>query len=133
MKKLLLGIISAVLISGIFVTSIAVAEENKIPNWIKTTAGFWVDEKISDDEFISALQFLINKGILNVPSSDVVDTTPTPAPAFAPEWITFGVNWYDEKIEIAIGFETDSDRQIAVDGVANLKIINDAISVIKKI
>ena len=134
MKILLLGIISAILISGIFVTSIAIAEENKIPSWIRITAGFWVDEKVSDDEFISALQFLIDKGILNVPSSGIVETTPAPIPesqkqTSEPEWIMFESNWYDEKIEIVIGLSTGdvaTGKQVAVDGVANLKIINDA-------
>ena len=43
----------------------------KIPSWIKITAGFWVDDQISDEEFISALQFLIDKGILQVSNPDI--------------------------------------------------------------
>ena len=150
MKKLLLGIVSAVLLSGIFVTSIAVAEENKIPSWIRITAGYWVDEKVSDGEFISALQFLIDKGILNVPNSNIPETTPAPVPETTPapvpettpapvpetqkqtsepEWIYFESNWFDEKIEIVIGLSTGDvagGEEIAADGVAKIKIINDA-------
>ena len=36
----------------------------KVPSWIKTTAGFWVDGASSDNEFVSAIQFLIKEGII---------------------------------------------------------------------
>ena len=39
----------------------ASAEEGLIPSWIKTTAGFWANEQVSDREFISALQIHDNK------------------------------------------------------------------------
>jgi len=37
-----------------------------IPDWVKTNAGWWVTEKISDTEFALALQYLIKKGIILV-------------------------------------------------------------------
>lgn len=43
------------------------AEENLIPSWIKTTAGFWIEGQIGDQEFIQALQYLVEKEILKVP------------------------------------------------------------------
>ena len=49
--------------------SIHAQSELNIPNWIKDTAGFWVDGAISDQEFVAALQFLINDGIITVPDS----------------------------------------------------------------
>ncbi|MGI0063418.1 MAG: hypothetical protein ACREAL_00900 [Nitrosopumilaceae archaeon] len=45
-------------------------EEALIPSWIKNTAGFWVNDQISDKEFISALQWLIDNGILTVSQKD---------------------------------------------------------------
>lgn len=53
---------------GLFVT--VSAEEAIIPSWIKTTAGFWVDDKIGDKEFIQALQWLIDNGVLQVTQKD---------------------------------------------------------------
>jgi len=44
------------------------AEEGLIPSWIKNTASFWVDDQISDSEFLSALQFLVKEGILVIPT-----------------------------------------------------------------
>ena len=44
------------------------AQEQLIPSWIKNTAGFWSNDQITDREFLGAIQFLINKGILVIPS-----------------------------------------------------------------
>ncbi len=38
----------------------------EIPSWIKTTTGYWVNNKITDVEFINAIQWLINNGIIRV-------------------------------------------------------------------
>jgi len=36
----------------------------KIPKWVKLSAEWWVDDKVSDEEFRNAMRFLIEKGIL---------------------------------------------------------------------
>ncbi len=36
----------------------------KIPKWVKLSAEWWVDEKVSDEEFKNAMRFLVEKGIL---------------------------------------------------------------------
>lgn len=51
---------------GIGVNLSAQSEESLIPPWIKNTARFWVDGNVSDREFLSALQYLIDKNILIV-------------------------------------------------------------------
>ena len=53
------------------------AEEGLIPSWIKNTASFWVDGNVEDSEFISALQYLLNEGILVIPSeqTEEIDTS----------------------------------------------------------
>jgi phospholipase C len=47
---------------------IALAEIAPIPYWIKNIAKWWGEGQISEDEFVNALQYLIDKGILIVPS-----------------------------------------------------------------
>lgn len=42
------------------------ASGEKIPSWLKQVFGFYAEGKISDDELINGLQFLISKGILKV-------------------------------------------------------------------
>ena len=41
-------------------------EENTIPYWIKNTAGWWSNNYITDDEFISGLEYLIENNIIKV-------------------------------------------------------------------
>ena len=38
----------------------------KIPDWVKNTMKWFVEGKISEDEMINALQFLIREGIIRV-------------------------------------------------------------------
>jgi hypothetical protein len=43
-------------------------QSNTIPSWIKNTALWWGQGQISDAEFIKAIQWLINEGIITLPS-----------------------------------------------------------------
>ena len=36
------------------------SSEDGIPEWIKTTAGWWSQGQISDEDFVRGLQFLLN-------------------------------------------------------------------------
>ena len=38
----------------------------RIPDWVKTNAKWWIDEKISDTEFTLSLQYLVQKGIITM-------------------------------------------------------------------
>jgi len=48
----------------------AIAQESKVPSWIKITAQWWGEEKISDQEFIDSLQYLLEKEILSIPAPE---------------------------------------------------------------
>lgn len=37
-----------------------------MPSWIRGIAGFWVEDKLSDAEFVDAIEFLIESGIIQV-------------------------------------------------------------------
>ena len=37
-----------------------------IPNWIKNNAGWWADGKISEDDFINGIKYLVAQGIIRV-------------------------------------------------------------------
>lgn len=56
------------LVVGIAIGSslFAFSDEVLIPSWIKNIAKFWVEGKISDKEFLGAIQYLIDKKILTV-------------------------------------------------------------------
>ena len=41
-------------------------EEHTIPYWIKNNAGWWADNKISDDDFTSGIEYMIENNIIKV-------------------------------------------------------------------
>ncbi len=53
-----------------FTISASAQEESVIPNWIKTAVTFWVQDQISDLEFINIIQYFVENEIIIVPSSD---------------------------------------------------------------
>jgi len=66
-----------------------------IPSWIKTTAGYWVDGFSSDDEFVNAMQFLIDERIIVIPPT----TSGGETAAEIPSWIkTTTGYWVNNKI-----------------------------------
>ena len=46
--------------------------ENSVPGWVKNTAGWWAEDKISENEFVKGIEFLINEDII------LVDESPRP-------------------------------------------------------
>ena len=48
------------------VLSIQAQQEYDIPNWIRNTALWWGEEKISDADFINAIEYLMKEEILNI-------------------------------------------------------------------
>lgn len=48
------------------------ADKEIIPSWIKSTAGFWVNDQISDGEFMDAIEYLIEQGTIQVPRMQLV-------------------------------------------------------------
>lgn len=46
-----------------------VTSDIAIPDWIKKNAGWWANDQIEDSDFVSGLQFLINQGIMKIPST----------------------------------------------------------------
>ena len=37
-----------------------------VPNWVKDTAGWWASEQVTDQEFLSGIEFLVEKGVIKV-------------------------------------------------------------------
>jgi len=65
-------------VSGITSFSLFVSgEESVIPEWVKQNAGWWYEGQITESDFISAMEYLINQGIIQITPSitEVVATT----------------------------------------------------------
>ena len=99
---------------GVGLSVNASGEKTLIPSWIKTTAGFWVDDKVSDSEFISALQFLVEKGVLVIPQKGNVPN-PTPTVTANPNSIN---SKYQPNIEAF--YEQGTDFKVLVSIVNNV-------------
>ena len=47
------------------------AQEQILPSWLKTTAVWWGENKISDNDFVSALKYLVENKLLVIPESEI--------------------------------------------------------------
>jgi len=66
-KKPQIFALIAIVLSGLTLFSLfASAEEEIIPSWIKNTASFWVNGDVSDKEFISAIEWMLENNVLQV-------------------------------------------------------------------
>ena len=99
-------------VSVITVLSIS-AEESIIPSWIKNKAIYWMDGKITDAEFIDALNYLVENKIIGVnPVTEVENTQNT-----IPIWIKTNIKWWSE------GSITDSEFAFAIQHFAKIGLI----------
>jgi len=66
------GHILAILVIGVSIISIVSisAEESFIPSWIKNTASFWVDGGVTDQEFITSIEWMIENNLIKIDSED---------------------------------------------------------------
>ena len=47
------------------------AQEEILPIWLKTTAVWWGEDKISDQDFINALQYLVDNKLIIIPELEI--------------------------------------------------------------
>jgi len=45
------------------------AQEEALPTWIQNVAGFWSNGDVSDSEFVNAMEFLVDRGVMNLPNT----------------------------------------------------------------
>jgi len=64
--------------------------ETSIPGWIKNNAGWWADNKINDNDFISGIEYLIENKIIKV-STYVNKENST---GTIPSWIKNNAGWW---------------------------------------
>ena len=85
--------------SGIFVPNSS-AQDAQIPNWIKNVAGWWAGDIISETEFLTGIEYLINNNIILldfVPCNDEIQSQYGDAKS-VPDWIKNNANWWSENL-----------------------------------
>jgi len=65
-------------------------EKNKIPYWIKSNASWWASDKISDNDFIVGIQYLVKNKIIRLDSESVEKNSSN----IIPSWIKNNAKWW---------------------------------------
>ena len=78
-----------VLACCVLIITPSVFAEEKVPDWIKNNAGWWADALISDNEFVNAVEFLINEGTIQVDAKIVSEKSDS-----IPDWVRNTAGWW---------------------------------------
>jgi len=65
-------------------------EERTIPYWVKNNAGWWAEDKISDDDFITGIEYLIKEKIISISSQNNKENSSD----VIPSWIKNNAGWW---------------------------------------
>ena len=85
--------------SGIFVPNSS-AQDAQIPGWIKDVASWWANDQISENEFVTGIEYLINNNIILldfVPCNDKIQSQYGDTKS-VPDWIKNNANWWSENL-----------------------------------
>ena len=74
LKQSIFFVFFLTIISGVaLATFVSAQEESQIPSWIKTAVGFWVNDQITDEEFLHAIEYFVQNEMIEVPSQTTDD------------------------------------------------------------
>ncbi|RDJ30885.1 MAG: hypothetical protein DWQ18_05295 [Crenarchaeota archaeon] len=76
-----------------------------IPDWIRNNAGWWSTGKISDKEFVSSIQYMIDNQIIFIPNLSNSETVSNDS---IPDWIRNNASWW------SVGQITDDEFITAI-------------------
>jgi len=78
--------------------------ELEIPPWIKSNAGWWSQDLITDSDFVLGIQYLITEGIMTIPPTESGNSGSQEIPA----WIKNNAGWWAQDLI------TDSDFVLGI-------------------
>ena len=68
-----------------------------IPEWIKTTSGWWAEGMVTDKEFVDGIEFMVKNEFIKSPTIQVVDSSDSSqaqtGEIVVPEWIKNNAGW----------------------------------------
>ena len=74
--------------------------DKQIPDWIKSVAGWWANDEISEKEFLEGLTYLINNNIIFIHfmpcggAAAVAASNPALAAKLIPDWVKNNAGWW---------------------------------------
>ena len=88
--------------SSILIPSSSAQEDTQIPGWIKNVAGWWANGEISENEFLTGIEYLINNNIIPISfmpcSVKIENQTPyfyrTSSISLVPDWVKNNAGWW---------------------------------------
>ena len=86
--------------SGILVPTSS-AQDAQIPNWIKNVAGWWSSGVISENEFLTGIEYLVNNNIILldfVPCNYKIQNQTISQSKSVPDWIKNNASWWSENL-----------------------------------
>ena len=102
---------------GMSVIPFSFSEE--IPDWVKHTAQWWADRKISQSDFTNALESLIKDGIIHIPPTELAPPGPD---KIIPDWVRNTAGWW------ADDYIPDSDFINAIQYLVSVGLIEVKVS-----
>ena len=91
--------------SGILVPNSS-AQDAQIPGWIKDVASWWANDQISENEFVTGIEYLINNNIIlldfvpcNYKTQSQYGDTKS-----VPDWIKNNASWWSDNLIDDIDF-----------------------------
>ena len=67
-----------------------VQENNTVPEWVKNNAGWWAADEISDSDFFSGIEYLIENNIITVTPEEKNKNSPETVP----NWVKSNARWW---------------------------------------
>jgi len=92
--------------SGILVPNSSAQDDAQIPNWVKNVAGWWASGLITENEFLTGIEYLINSNIILldfVPCNDAIQSQFKTTKS-VPDWIKNNASWWSENLISDIDF-----------------------------
>lgn len=89
LKNFIIHTISYVLVTATLFSSYSYGEL-QIPQWIKNNAKWWSEDQISDSDFVKGMQYLIQQGIMKMPSTVSQNSTYQKIPL----WVKNNAGWW---------------------------------------
>jgi len=92
--------------SGILVPNSSAQDDAQIPNWVKNVAGWWASGLITENEFLTGIEYLINSNIILldfVPCNDAIQSQSKDTKS-VPDWIKNNASWWSDNLIDDIDF-----------------------------
>jgi len=110
-------LILPIILSLFIITTIPGIYAESVPDWVKNTAGWWATDAISEKEFVNAIEFLANDGIIIVESTNSSKSSES-----VPDWVKNTAGWWETDAISEKEF-VNAIEFLANDGIISVKPI----------